>query len=564
MDLRLMVPHQRKLKVRQTRRSHQRQKGCTAKTVSTRRVKEEKEVSLSSLAAVSTTLDAAFSQVSLEPKQAENAPGRKDALPDPYEFNAKVEDGIGVPVKKIKSEKDKVDGHVTDATVDRCVGTELRHVGTEMDPDCLGPCDPGTQVTLDGIVWQETDAGVLVVNVTWRGKTYVGTLLDATKHDWAPPRPNCDSPISDFETRTPKGRAKRGRGASVGTPVNDKLLEGRKLRKGRRGSSVNSNTFQAPPSPAKSDTGTPSGGVKRKGRPQENDPTEKANKRSRSCSRGTPSNESSNSNTSVMLECPEPNCNKKYKDSNALKYHQSHKHNSSSLINVDGDDDSRDNCLDNNEDSMLDDVDSNIGDGAQSDVNVNTATDGKVDIENMEEDSVCSSSVNMTRKRCDEESTEKESECKDKKSENTKEETSANNKCVSDSATEIQKQKKDTANTSVISPISVQQPVNVTIAAATPFHIVPTPVPSFGGTLSTTKPGSTVQSSPIPATIVTATPIQSAIPITVTATTPQMLDIKHDHNKPTEKLIRPKSTVNRPIMPSNMIALTTTVNVTHF
>lgn len=30
--------------------------------------------------------------------------------------------------------------------------------------------------------------GVLVVNVTWRGKTYVGTLLDATKHDWAPPR----------------------------------------------------------------------------------------------------------------------------------------------------------------------------------------------------------------------------------------------------------------------------------------------------------------------------------------------------------------------------------------
>ena len=31
-------------------------------------------------------------------------------------------------------------------------------------------------------------SGVLVVNVTWRGKTYVGTLLDATRHDWAPPR----------------------------------------------------------------------------------------------------------------------------------------------------------------------------------------------------------------------------------------------------------------------------------------------------------------------------------------------------------------------------------------
>lgn len=30
--------------------------------------------------------------------------------------------------------------------------------------------------------------GVLVVNVTWRKRTYVGTLLDCTKHDWAPPR----------------------------------------------------------------------------------------------------------------------------------------------------------------------------------------------------------------------------------------------------------------------------------------------------------------------------------------------------------------------------------------
>ena len=30
--------------------------------------------------------------------------------------------------------------------------------------------------------------GLLVVNVSWRGRTYVGTLLDATKHDLAPPR----------------------------------------------------------------------------------------------------------------------------------------------------------------------------------------------------------------------------------------------------------------------------------------------------------------------------------------------------------------------------------------
>uniref|UniRef100_A0A1B0GBP0 C2H2-type domain-containing protein n=1 Tax=Glossina morsitans morsitans TaxID=37546 RepID=A0A1B0GBP0_GLOMM len=95
--------------------------------------------------------------------------------------------------------------------VDICVGTS---VGTITEPDCLGPCEPGTSVTLEGIVWHETEGGVLVVNVTWRGKTYVGTLLDCTRHDWAPPR-FCDSPTEELDSRTPKGRGKRGRSAAI-------------------------------------------------------------------------------------------------------------------------------------------------------------------------------------------------------------------------------------------------------------------------------------------------------------------------------------------------------------
>lgn len=84
------------------------------------------------------------------------------------------------PIKKLKGETQlSRDMH------DACVGTS---VGTITEPDCLGPCEPGTSVTLEGIVWHETEGGVLVVNVTWRGKTYVGTLLDCTRHDWAPPR----------------------------------------------------------------------------------------------------------------------------------------------------------------------------------------------------------------------------------------------------------------------------------------------------------------------------------------------------------------------------------------
>ncbi|MEQ2271202.1 hypothetical protein XENORESO_000922 [Xenotaenia resolanae] len=74
----------------------------------------------------------------------------------------------------------------------RSVGTNTQDGGIsgapDGDPAFLGPCQPGTSVNLEGIVWHETEEGVLVVNVTWRKRTYVGTLLDCTKHDWAPPR----------------------------------------------------------------------------------------------------------------------------------------------------------------------------------------------------------------------------------------------------------------------------------------------------------------------------------------------------------------------------------------
>lgn len=91
------------------------------------------------------------------------------------------------PSKRAKHSEYKTSGNNSGnkETVDICIGTS---VGTITEPDCLGPCEPGTSVTLEGIVWHETEGGVLVVNVTWRGKTYVGTLLDCTRHDWAPPR----------------------------------------------------------------------------------------------------------------------------------------------------------------------------------------------------------------------------------------------------------------------------------------------------------------------------------------------------------------------------------------
>lgn len=43
---------------------------------------------------------------------------------------------------------------------DVCIGTS---VGTITEPDCLGPCEPGTSVTLEGIVWHETEGGTYLL-----------------------------------------------------------------------------------------------------------------------------------------------------------------------------------------------------------------------------------------------------------------------------------------------------------------------------------------------------------------------------------------------------------------
>ncbi|KYO21472.1 zinc finger protein 609 [Alligator mississippiensis] len=208
----------------------------------------------------------------------------------------------------------------------RSVGVNTCDVALATEPECLGPCEPGTSVNLEGIVWQETEDGMLVVNVTWRNKTYVGTLLDCTQHDWAPPR-FCDSPTSDLEMRNGRGRGKRMRANS----------------KGRRGSQ-NSSDHRTPPSGAGEDVkASPSSVTKRKSKPlsdmELNSSSEdsKGSKRIRTNSMGSaavppagvkvePAVLDRNCPSPILIDCPHPNCNKKYKHINGLKYHQAHAH----------------------------------------------------------------------------------------------------------------------------------------------------------------------------------------------------------------------------------------------
>uniref|UniRef100_A0A1A8L1K9 C2H2-type domain-containing protein n=1 Tax=Nothobranchius pienaari TaxID=704102 RepID=A0A1A8L1K9_9TELE len=228
----------------------------------------------------------------------------------------------------------------------RSVAVSTAKAALATEPESLGPCEPGTSVNLEGIVWQETDDGMLIVNVTWRNKTYVGTLLDCTRHDWAPPR-FCESPTSDVDVRNGRGRGKRTRpGSNALLNDNSNSSDSKsssKTRgavassKGRRGSHTVSCSEDAKANPSS---------AKRKTKPVSDiEPTSssedlKASKRIRTNSTGigTPllgvktdslllPHSERTCPSPTLIDCPHPKCNKKYKHINGLKYHQVHAHN---------------------------------------------------------------------------------------------------------------------------------------------------------------------------------------------------------------------------------------------
>jgi len=84
---------------------------------------------------------------------------------------------------------------------------KYQDVGTLTDPESLGACEPGTAISLEGIVWNETKGGLLSLNLTWRGKSFVGTLLDCSTTDhgsqWTSPW-HSDTLAPDQRPRKPR------------------------------------------------------------------------------------------------------------------------------------------------------------------------------------------------------------------------------------------------------------------------------------------------------------------------------------------------------------------------
>ncbi|XP_028852726.1 zinc finger protein 608 [Denticeps clupeoides] len=280
-------------------------------------------------------------------KGGEEKRGRRKEKPSP---DAAWETGDGRAIVVGKIEESPRTLHV--AT--RSIGTNTQEAGKACDAGSAGPCQPGTSVNLEGIVWHETEEGVLVVNVTWRKRTYVGTLLDCTKHDWAPPR-FCESPTSDAEMQGGRGRSKRMRLNIPGQPLVDPVLP--KVRglphkrrgvaiggKGRRGSLNLINNCRTPPFCPEDDLkSSPLAYGKRKNKVPADldlsliteDIKNDNGKRVRGKSRSAPSTPQGKSDpvfldqvchAPMLIDCPHPNCNKKYKHINGLRYHQSHAH----------------------------------------------------------------------------------------------------------------------------------------------------------------------------------------------------------------------------------------------
>ncbi|XP_040581583.1 uncharacterized protein [Lepeophtheirus salmonis] len=185
---------------------------------------------------------------------------------------------------------------------------------TMTEPDKLGPCEPGTAVRLQGIVWQETEKGLLVLNVTWKGKTYMGTLLDCNRqseaHKWGPL----------IDPSSIKGRgSKRNRGGRSRTPPvsgngNSKL------------SKKNGKNVPPPKTLEPNPTANVPSKVKRKAainalcglkktEPDEDDDSVDEY------------DDDENDCRDCLIECPKSNCSKKFRDLEALKFHLSFAHN---------------------------------------------------------------------------------------------------------------------------------------------------------------------------------------------------------------------------------------------
>lgn len=148
-----------------------------------------------------------------------------------------------------------------------------------------------------------------------------------------------DSPTSDIDGRTPKGRGKRGR-TCVNASRSDMNSSDRKLRSNRctTGKATTGQSSGGSGSPVRSESGgtlppkRPRGVDAAPASASNSDGSRANSKSSRSDSR-TSNAEFDTAIGDSLIECPAPNCSKKYRHANGLRYHQSRAHPDMAVMN---------------------------------------------------------------------------------------------------------------------------------------------------------------------------------------------------------------------------------------
>jgi len=230
---------------------------------------------------------------------------------DREDENDDIEDDFDENNEEDDEEEDEQTG--TESVVDETELTPEQEAEMAQELLCLIPpknmnCDPpekpakpGTVVNLHGVVLHETSGGLIVLNVRWRNKIYSGALIDVRKSRWASERIKPD-PYPEGAHVKPADLLKlngKRKGKKAKSPdLNDKDskepvdIKSEQLFKEPSGVPV---VFKRP-SDSSSGDGTDTG-IKKKARL-----------------------------SPPPIECPEPNCGKRYSHKNGLKYHQAHAH----------------------------------------------------------------------------------------------------------------------------------------------------------------------------------------------------------------------------------------------
>jgi len=190
------------------------------------------------------------------------------------------------------------------------------------------PAPPGTRVNLHGVILHETQGGLIVLNVRWRNKVYSGALIDVEKSKWASDRvqsPECNGNSKEFQSPPPIKKLKIPTSSSN---INDDNNEKKKL-------------VTSPTTPSKNSKSRTNG---KKRNIQDRDTSPPLNvedvpsKKHKSKPSVATQNGSINNtiNNDGLIECPEPNCNKKYKNKYGLTCHIRKVHNKSESLDESG------------------------------------------------------------------------------------------------------------------------------------------------------------------------------------------------------------------------------------